>query len=67
MEAETKAEDAKLFQSETFDPDADCDALRKDLSKTFGADEDGVIEVLSMRSQQQREQITVPLAVMKKS
>ena len=47
MEAETKAEDAKLFQSETFDPDADCD-----LSKTFGADEDAAIEVLSMRSQQ---------------
>ncbi|RUS77876.1 hypothetical protein EGW08_014350 [Elysia chlorotica] len=57
MEAEEKAEDATLFPSATLNLDSDCEILKKALSKTFGADENAIIEILSKRSQQQREQI----------
>ncbi|GFR74427.1 annexin [Elysia marginata] len=59
METEAKAEDATLFPSTSFNPEADCDVLAKAMSKTFGADEDAIIEVLSKRSQEQRQQIAV--------
>ncbi|GFN89719.1 Annexin [Plakobranchus ocellatus] len=59
LENEPKQEDPTLFPFDGFDPDVDAQVLSKAMSKTFGADEDAIINVLGKRSQTQREQIAL--------